>query len=468
MIIDYLENCFNLYSSRIAYINNSECISYSELFNVAKTYANSISRQGEGPVIIFGHKESFVVEMMIACLLVNRPYIPVDYYTPKERLLKIINISNASLMVTEKQLDIDSIDVCNPQQLSVFNNRETITQKNDIAYIIFTSGSTGIPKGVPISRKNLSNFIEWINKLDFLRDCKESIVLNTASYSFDLSVADFYYSVFNGHTIKCYDSEFFDYDYLLNLLKDVKIAVMTPSFAKLLIKEKRFNEKELPDFKCIYFCGERLDKTLCFDLKKRFVDLFIINAYGPTEATSAVSAILIDERILSKHNILPVGKMNNLATELVINNNEIILKGDSVSNGYLGVSSESFYKESGKNCFKTGDYGEIKDDLVFVKGRADSQIKYHGHRIELGEIEQSLLMIDGINNAAVITKSNNDCVLRTIAFVETTLDKKYIRERLKEVLPLYMIPDVIKTVEYMPLTENGKINKKELTNNDRY
>ena len=131
--------------------------------------------------------------------------------------------------------------------------------------------------------------------------------------------------------------------------------VATPTFIRLCLLNGDFSEKEYPFIKCIYFCGETLQKSLVYALFKRFPKIRIINAYGPSEATSAVCAAEITKETLENEETLPVGIISLAATEIAIENDEIVLKGKSVFEGYLGKQSGGYYKENEKNCFKTGD-----------------------------------------------------------------------------------------------------------------
>ncbi len=349
--------------------------------------------------------------------------------------------------------------------LKEYKDKKELENNNDIAYIIFTSGSTGVPKGVPISYSNLDNFINWISNINPLSSYKDINVLNQASFSFDLSVADLYYSLMNGHTLIAFDNDIqSEYDKVFDLMKDIDVAVMTPTFIKLCLLNKDFNNINYPRFKCVYFCGEVLDKKTVSKLFNQFPNLRIINAYGPTEATSAVSSIEITKDMLDKYDILPVGNMNTNACNIEIIDDEIILSGKSVFNGYLGNITGGFFKENNKNFYKTGDIGFIKKNLLFCKGRIDNQVKYKGYRIELNDIENNIKEIDFVKDSAVIAKYNDEGIVKTIiAYVVTNLDNITIMNELKTKLPEYMLPKTIKIVDELPINCNCKIDRKALS-----
>ena len=445
----------------VAYEINNESITYEELFNKANYYSNYI--KGYNNIIIYGDKSINYLITIMSCLIAKRTYIPINKNTPIDRIKKIINITNSELIITDDKLDIDNIDIYSLNNIKLKNN---LNIDNNIAYIINTSGSTGIPKSVPISYNNLDNFINWINSLYPLNTYKNKKVLNQAHFSFDLSVADLFYSLSNGHTLISINN-INDYNEVFNVIKKINIAFITPTFMKLLLINPEFNNNNYPNLECIYFCGELLDINTVKKLFNRFPNIKIINAYGPTEATSAVSGILVKKDMLDNI-LLPVGDISNNACIIDIIDNEIVLKGKSVFNGYLGNIKGGYYKEGNLNCFKTGDIGYIENNLLYCVGRLDNQIKYKGYRIELSEIEYYLNSIKEIDNSCCIAIKDNNIVKSIKAFIQvnTSITDIEIKDKLSKLIPNYMIPKTIIILDKLPINKNGKIDRKIL--NDRY
>ena len=440
------------YKNNIAYTAGGKSFTYCELFEKAKEISSEILKEKAASAIIFGSRNFETMAAIIACVLSKTAYIPVDMNLPESRKEKIVKISGASLIID-----------CSEEKISLKKIKEE-TSENENAYVIFTSGSTGEPKGVPVSYENLDNFIEWITKLSPLNEFEHVVVLNHASFSFDLSTAAIYYSLLGAHNLVQVENTA-DFEKLFSEIKEnkVNVIVATPTFLRLCLLNKDFSEENYPFIKCIYFCGEMLQKSLVKEIFKRFPKIKIINAYGPTEAASAVSAIEITEEILEKEELLPVGKISSAATEITVENGEIVLKGKSVSKGYLSGETGGFYKENEKNCFKTGDMGFIENGKLYCKGRFDSQIKYKGYRIELSEIEANISSVSGTENCAVIVKRNPEGEVRLIkAFVSGNVSEEEIRKKLSENLPEYMIPKSIKKLDFIPFNKNGKIDRKEL------
>lgn len=449
---------------KIAYKIDDEKITYKELYSKSLYYSNLLKREGNKPVILYGHKEINMIIGIISCILANRTYIPVELGTPSERIKEIMKISDASLVLTNHR--IENIKTTRLSTLENYKDKSIIENDNDIVYIIFTSGSTGVPKGVPISKENLDNFVRWISHNSTLSKYKGIKVLNNASFSFDLSVADLFYSLCNGHTLVAYSFNVVnDYDKIFEVYKKERIvfSVLTPTIAKLTLLNPNFNANNYPYLECLYFCGEQLDKSLVNKIIGAFPKIKILNAYGPTEATSAVSMIRIKKNMLDK-DYLPVGEVDKSATDIEIKSKEILLKGKSVFNGYLGMKSRNHYKENGVNCYKTGDVGFIDDNELYCLGRKDHQIKYKGFRIELGEIENQLKSINKVKDAIVLSKQNDLGVITTIkAYVITRLTEEEIKNELRKTLPYYMIPKSFVFLKRFPINKNGKVDRKELS-----
>lgn len=453
--------------ARIAYKVGAESLSYGELWSRAEKAAGLLRRQGNSPLILYGHKEPFMVIGMLAALLARRPYVPVDSATPLFRLRKIAALTKATLILSDKKVTVGETEVCSLSALEDDKNREPKECVSDIAYIIFTSGSTGEPKGVPISRDNLRHFADWMRRLSPLDSFQNAAVFNQAAFSFDLSVADLCYALGNGHTLVAFDGDCQnDFEKIFEIFEkdQINVAVMTPTFMKFCLLNREFDEKRYPAFRCVYFCGEVLESGLVKKLWERFPRLAILNAYGPTEATSAVSAALMTREMAEKA-LLPVGDVKKAAVSLEIRDGEIVLKGDSVFSGYLGGLTGGFFRENGKNCYRTGDLGFIEDGFLYCKGRADSQVKFKGYRIELSDVEQNLRQIAGVKEAVVVAVSTKEGAVKALkAFViaDEGVTADFIKAELAKRVPGYMVPKTLRIVERFLVNQNGKTDRKAM------
>lgn len=416
-------------------------------------------------VIVYGHKEIYMIASFLACSFAGMTYIPIDIFIPEERKNNIINQVQPKIIIDNRI-----------EQIMNNNTFEEIPgvslQNDDIYYIIFTSGSTGKPKGVQITYNNLISCTNWLIKIC---DINNDIVLNQANYSFDLSVADIYLPLLTRS--KHYVIERETQRNIPLLFKELKnsnasFAVLTPSFADLLMVDKSFNKELMPNLRKILFCGEKLSQKTVTKLKSRFDNLQIINSYGPTECTFAVTSTIVHP-----NEEISIGTPKEDVQIFIVNEDleivqdeqigEILIAGKSVGKGYLKeeLNKNIFITFNNKKAYLTGDLAYKKDNKIYYVGRKDKQIKFKGYRIELSEIESTLNSFEDIEKAVVTcTKNKDNNVNKILAYVvlkDNTVTVFDIKKQLKNILPNYMIP-VIKVIDSISLTENGKVNEKIL------
>ncbi|MFS0878722.1 D-alanine--poly(phosphoribitol) ligase subunit 1 [Bacillus sp. 7586-K] len=451
-------------------------------------HATQLERQT--PIVVYGHMGTDMPVSFLACVKAGHPYIPVDTSIPMERVRLIVEKSGARLVIntTDSMLDFNNVTVLHVPTLQLEQEElignEYWVKPDEVFYIIYTSGSTGNPKGVQITAANLQSFTDWMTG-DFPLD-QGKVFLNQAPFSFDLSVMDFYPALQSGGTIHTLEREVINKPKLLfeNLSRSaLQIWTSTPSFVQMCFPNPDFNQKMLPELEVFLFCGEVLPLAVAKELKERFPRARIFNTYGPTEATVAVTSIEITEELLAKEKALPVGYpksdmrifvMDELGNPLPEGEKgELILAGPSVSKGYLGeplLTENAFGIINGMNAYRTGDAGFIQDGLVYCQGRLDYQIKLHGYRMELEEIEFHLNQSDYIKSAIVIPYAPNEEIEYLIAAVvpaEHSFDKEYkltaaIRKDLALRLPAYMIPRKFTYYTAIPMTMNGKADRKKM------
>ena len=476
MILDDILQILKEKSNNKAYTVNDQSYSYKQLYKyVCNIYYYLLKENiNKRPIVVFGHKEIYMKATFIACSLAGITYVPIDESMPRERVNQIINQVNPIFSI--------GIDISKEKINNIMNNENpmeinTIYLKpEDIYYIIFTSGSTGIPKGVKITYKNLDSCINWLNNVIKI---KNSVILNQANFSFDLSVADLYLSLFTGSEHYILNNTFnIDFNKTFEQLRNsnANLAVMTPSFADLLLLDKSFGKELMPNLKAILFCGEKLLKSTIIKLKERFNNLKIINSYGPTECTFAVTSIEINKNMINSDEI-PVGVPKDDVNIYIIDENmnrlqdgqvgEIVIEGESVGNGYLkDVENNPFINYNNKKAYLTGDLGYIKNNILYYVERKDKQIKFKGYRIELSDIEKNLQELKYIEKAVVVAKKNNENkVQNIIAFVKVKENENKTELQIKtdilNKIPSYMCPK-IKIVKEFPINKNGKCDEKKL------
>lgn len=259
-------------------------------------------------------------------------------------------------------------------------------------------------------------------------------------------------------------------------LSNSTIMVATPSFLDLLLLDKTFNEKLMPSLKTIIFCGEKLLKNTINKLYERFKKIKIINSYGPTECTFAVTSIEISRNTL-EFNEIPVGKVKNDCEIVIVDENlkpvkdgivgEILIIGKSVADGYIEDNKNNkFINFANEKAYLTGDLGYIENECLYYKCRKDKQVKYKGYRIELADIESNLQNFNYVEKAIVVAKQDkNNKISKLIAFVKIKENIKKsvldIKEDLEKKIPEYMCP-TIKIIKDFPINQNGKCDENKL------
>lgn len=469
MFLESIRDCCTRSPNSIAYRAGEQQIGRKTLWQNALALATFLKENGNKPVLVYGHKSPLMIVSFLGCLLAGRAYVPCDSSTPTDRLRYIHNTCAAGLtLCVEGSCELpDAVDPVTLISATPEPLLKSFEQHADSpAYILFTSGSTGDPKGILITHGNLQNFIDWATSIHAIKSIDNPIV-GHALFSFDLSVADLYISLVQGNThVSLTENEQSDYSLLFNRLYESKVGaiVCTPTFLQLLLLDDQFSPSMFPFLKTIFSCGEVLSEKVADKALSRFPGLSLVNAYGPTEATCAVCAATITPAMLS--GALPVGAINSAAARIEIDapageSGEIILRGKSVSQGYINAASGGFFEPQ---SYRTGDIGYIQDGLLYFNGRIDEQIKYKGYRIEPAEIERALESIDGIRRAAVIPILKRGAVIRIVAFAESAskISTQQIKRKLEQSLPSYMIPAQICFLDQLPANANGKLDKAAL------
>ena len=481
---------------RLAYDYLGEEYTYATLKQASDSVAAELlnMKLAKGPIMVYGGQEFATLATFLGCVKAGHAYIPVDSHSPKERLEIINEIAQPVACIKSEDVDLATdVPVVEPNELKELLIRKVapVSEANYVSgdenfYIIFTSGTTGLPKGVQISHDNLQSFVTWM-QADFGLKAGETC-LAQAPYSFDLSVMSLYPSLVMGGKLSVLPRQVTDnFKELFATLPKLSLDewVSTPSFMDICLMQPTFDEKHLPQLKSFLFCGEELTHKTAATLKQRFPSAQIFNTYGPTEATVAISAVNISQEILAKYERLPIGYVKRESQIILVDNDlqpveagqpgEILLLGPGISKGYLNnpeKTAHAFVDFNGQPAYRTGDLGQFDEQgLLFYKGRLDFQIKMHGFRIELEEVDHHLDKVSLINQATTVPKYGRDHkVNQLIAYVvaekndyesELALTQA-IKKELSETTLNYMIPQRFKYVDSLPLTMNGKIDRKSL------
>gem|GEM_PF-981967 len=475
-----ISSIFSYPGDTLACVSSAGSITYDELYRRSENLAKHIVASGAKRIIVYGHKEYSMILAYVACLRAGVAYIPVSSAQPVGRRKSIAAQAEAGLVLCAVGRGFaGAMDIRTENIVTLSENapEEDVALPVDIpddelAYITYTSGSTGEPKGVHATRRNLNNFINWIDKTIPLTQDIEGTVLNMAMFSIDLSMIDIYYALSHGRTLVTTDAE--AQQHLSTLYphiseSDAVLLVMTPTLAEFLMRSERFTREMMPKLRVIYLSGESLHPGTVRRLLERFDEnLAVFNGYGPTEATCNVSAAQITDDMCDDR--LPVGIVASAATEIRIMNDEaeladgdegeIVLVGDSVTAGYGDGDVGGFFEIDGVPALRTGDIGfKTTDGRLFWSNRKNSLIKVRGYRIEPGDVENHMCRIKGVTGCGVVERYGH-----LVAYV--TLNRKMtpgqVRAAARPHLPSQMIPGIVRIVDALPMTENGKLDRDQL------
>ena len=349
----------------------------------------------------------------------------------------------------------------------------------DLLYVLFTSGSTGVPKGVSICHRSVIDYTDWVTET--FNITQKDTFGNQAPFYFDNSILDIYSCMKTGATLNIIPKKlFFQPVPLLEYIKYNKINTIfwVPSALIVVSKLKAFRNVDLSDtLKRVLFCGEVMPNKQLNIWRKFLPNVTYANLYGPTEITDACTYYIVD-REFSDDEPLPIGIPMSNTDILVLNDEdklvtddevgELCVRGTSLAMGYYNnlEKTRSAFVQNPLNkavpeiIYRTGDlvryneYGEI----IYIS-RKDFQIKHLGHRIELGEIETAISSLEEVTLNCCLYDEKNQ---RIVLFVDAQVDRDYIKERLKKLVPEYMIPGKVICLENMPINANGKIDRIKL------
>jgi len=497
-IIEKITDIITESPAKVCYQNGSVTHTYHDLGQKSDRIANFLQDKflpEKSPIIIYGGQQFEMLVMFLGAIKAGHPYIPVDDGSDPQRIVQINSVAKPSLVLNWS--DASDFGIETPV-VSMNELKEAMESENDIYdanksigpeddfYIIFTSGTTGTPKGVQISTNNLSDFVNWVDsKFDY---SNETNLMLQAPFSFDLSVFDIYPGLTNGATLTVVDKATTkNFGKLQDAIvdSDFDTWISTPSFFEMCLLFRGFDSMNMPNLNKFIFCGEELTHATAVKLLKKFPKAKLYNTYGPTENTVSITSILIDQDMLNKYDRLPIGYLKSNMNHIIYNfekdedgylTGELLVSGPDVSKGYLNnpvQTEKAFEVINGETFYHTGDMvSEAPDGLLFYKGRTDFQIKMHGYRIELEEVDSMLGNLDQVKQSCTVPLYNNKKqVSKMIAHIVLedqfkTVDELELNSQIKDELKTttmdYMIPNVLKFVEQLPISKNGKIDRKAL------
>lgn len=499
-IVDLFKEQVDRTPDNIAVEFNDDTLSYRELDEKSNQLAHYLQSAGVGEETLVPICVNRSMDMIIGALGILKAggaYVPIDPEYPIDRILYTIKDTQATVVITESSTVLSNTEVENAKIILLDQEQNTISEQatsspevtvkpENLCYIIYTSGSTGRPKGVMIEHRNVVRL--FFNESPLFDFDENDIWTMFHSFCFDFSVWEMYGALFFGGKVivipKSTAQDSAAYAELLEI-KNVTVLNQTPS-AFYLLQEHILDRKPNLNIRFIIFGGEALNPSKLKQWKETYPKCKLINMYGITETTVHVTYQEINQEHCESSKSV-IGKPIPTLYTYVLDENqkqapygvegELYVGGAGLARGYLNMpdlTSERFIldhlgSEPSARLYRTGDLAKMHEDkeLEYL-GRIDDQVKIRGFRIELAEIESVLLEIPAINQAIVLANEDQAGNKRLVAYLvtEAQLENDTITNHLATKLPSYMIPQLFVPIESIPLTSNGKVDKKNLPNPD--
>jgi amino acid adenylation domain-containing protein len=466
----------------IAAVHGSRQLTYGELNARANQVARALLARGltsEGVVGVVTERNLDWMTAVLAIFKAGGAYLPIEPHFPAERIAKMLSRAGAMLVLTDQaRASLSGVETLLIEAAYEEGHPDgdlgIAVAPDQLAYIYFTSGSTGEPKGAMCEHAGLLNHL--FAKIDDLKIAEGTVVAQTAPQCFDISLWQLIAALLTGGRVVIIEQEtILDAKRFIDKIIDARVNIVqvVPSYLEVLVSYLAQHPSELQDLEYVVATGEALKKELVERWFAVQPGIKLVNAYGLTETSDDTNHEIMDQPPRGER--VPLGRPINNVHIYVVDEQlqpvppsepgEIVFSGVCVGRGYINDperTQRAFLQDPhrpGQRLYRSGDYGRcLPDGKLEFLGRRDSQVKISGFRIEIGEIENALLRVVGVRDGAVVVNKH------LVAFCtgERLLDSAVIRDKLAESLPAYMVPSAIHWRKALPLTENGKIDRKAL------
>jgi amino acid adenylation domain-containing protein len=480
---------------------DDQTLTYRELNARANQLAHYLRGLGAAPeqlIAILLERSSEMVVSLLAVLKAGAAYLPLDPAYPLERLAFMLENASVGILLTQERLlaqvpsfwgEVLCVDTgwSEISKQSKENPPLTATPDN-LAYVIYTSGSTGQPKGVMIHHRPLVNYLHW---------CSSAYQLHLGAgaplhspLAFDLTVTSLWSPLLTGRPLLLVaeGAPLEGLAHALQAQQDFSLVKVTPAHLEAL-RQYVPPASVAHSTRLLVIGGEALHSETLRWWREHAPHTRLINEYGPTETVVGCSVYEVTEQS-AQAGAVPIGRPIANARLYVLDERqqavavgvkgEIYIGGEGVGRGYLGraeLTAERFVPDpyggrAGGRMYRTGDVGRwsATGELEYV-GRNDGQVKVRGYRVELGEVESELGRVQGVREAAVVVREDEGRGKELIGYVVIEEGSGVvggeIRGRLRERVPEYMVPGRVVVLEAMPLTPNGKLDRRSLPEPDQ-
>ncbi len=493
-VLDYLEQSRAAYPQKCAVIDEREQLTYEQLYSRSRRIGTALCGRiavGE-PVGVYLDKCADALCVFLGSVYAGGFYSVLNPELPKARLAQIAGVLSPRVIVTRQEnaaaaaeifpdfpiVSVEQLMQSEPDEARLLTVRRRAVD-TDPLYVNFTSGSTGTPKGIVVAHRSVLDFIGCFTELFGITG--EDIIANQAPFDFDVSVKDIYSALSAGATLLIVPRRLFSAPAaLIDFLCEHRATTMIWAVSALcLITTFHALDYRVPEtVNKVLFSGEVMPAKALADLRRHLPDAMYVNLYGPTEITcNCTYHILEKDRDYSGG--IPIGTaFPNEDVFLLDGENrritepekpgELCVRGTALALGYYRCPEQNaaHFVQNPLNpnypelIYRTGDLARYDEsgELVFA-GRKDFQIKYMGHRIELEEIEREMAAIDGVERCCCLFDEKRS---RLKGFYVGSIEKEALHAAMRQALPEFMIPGILRQVEAMPLTKNGKIDRKAL------
>ncbi|MEH1973960.1 MAG: amino acid adenylation domain-containing protein [Nostoc sp.] len=480
----------------VAVVFENQQLTYRELNAKANQLGHYLRSLGVKPEVLVGiciERSPLMVVAVLGILKAGGAYLPLDPAHPKERLAFILEDTQSPVLLTQQRL-IEKLPTDNTKVICLDSNWKKIAQESsenpvcktdaaNLAYVIYTSGSTGKPKGTLIPHQGLLNYLSWATQAYTVEQGKGTTV--HSSLAFDLTITSLFTPLLVGRQVELIpeDQSIESLGNALRQESNLSLVKITP--AELLLLSGQLSSKEVAGITRAFIIGGENLLTESISFWKAFApDTMLVNEYGPTETVVGCCIYRVPQDEIESSSV-PIGQPIANTQLHVLDQcyqpvpigvpGELYIGGAGLARGYLNRPEltalkfvpNSFSHEPGARLYKTGDLARYRSDgnLEFL-GRIDHQVKVRGYRIELGEIEGLLGQHPKVQEAVVLMREdlpkNQSLVAYFVANTEIAPTTTNLRNFLKEKLPEYMLPSVFVQLKALPLTTNGKVDRRAL------